>query len=180
VGLAIEAPQGSGAGVTISERSGLALATLLARKGQGSALRRKVQQIFAVDLPATPRRVAAGQTAFVWSGPDHWLVVSEAEEGQYLEARLRRELAGLASISDQSDGRTIIRISGPKARDILAKSLPLDLHPRVFAPGHAASTVATHVGVQIWQLDDAPTYELAVFRSFAESFWHSLAEAASG
>ena len=32
-------------------------------------------------------------------------------------------------------------------------------------------TAIAHIGVQLWQLDDAPTYELAVPRSMAKSFW---------
>ncbi len=166
-------------GVVLSERQGLALASVLARKGQQDALARRVQEAFGVALPATPRRVAAGGVAFVWSGSGHWLAVAEQGEGHRFEARLREGLAGLASVSDQSDGRTVIRISGAKARAALAKGLPLDLHPRVFATGSAASTIAAHIGVQIWQLDDAPTYELAMFRGFAAAFWRWLMESSA-
>ena len=48
---------------------------------------------------------------------------------------LAERLKGLASISDQSGGRTVIRISGPRARDVLAKGLPIDLDPRGFPLG---------------------------------------------
>ena len=180
-GLAVPARPGlAGApGIVVSERQGLALATVLARKGQEAALHRRVQEMFGIALPTTPRRVAADATAFIWAGPGHWLAVAESEEGHRFEARLREGLAGLASVSDQSDGRVIIRISGVKARDVLAKGIPLDLHPRAFGPGHAAATVAAHIGVQIWQLDDAPTYELAMFRGFAVSFWEWLIESSA-
>ena len=166
-------------GIVLSERRGLALATVLARKGRQDALVRRVQETFGLALPAAPRRVAAGGTAFVWTGPGHWLAVSEPEEGHRFEARLRESLGGLASVSDQSDGRVVIRISGARARDALAKGLPLDLHQRAFTAGHAASTIAAHIGVQIWQVDDAPTYELAMFRGFAASFWHWLMESSA-
>jgi methylglutamate dehydrogenase subunit D len=180
-GFAVPARYGiAGAtGIMVSERQGLALATMLARKGQEAALARRVQEMFGIALPAAPRRAAAGSIAFVWAGPGHWLAVAETEEGHRFEARLREGLAGLASVSDQSDGRVVIRISGVRARDVLAKGLPLDLHPRAFAPGHAASTVAGHVGVQLWQLDAAPTYELAMFRGFAVSLWQWLIESAA-
>ena len=96
-----------------------------------------------------------------------------------LEARLAAVFAGLASVTEQSDGRTVLRISGPKARDTLAKGLPIDLHPRVFRSGDTGLTVAALIGVQIWQIDETPTYEIAVFRGFARSFWHFLTEAAA-
>jgi sarcosine oxidase subunit gamma len=101
------------------------------------------------------------------------------EQGHRFEATLRECFAGLASVCDQSDGRCVIRISGPSARDVLAKGIPLDLHPRVFGPGQAAVTLAAHIGVHIWQIDDMPTYEIAVFRGFAGSFWHWLMESAA-
>ena len=88
-------------------------------------------------------------------------------------------LIGHASITEQSDGRTIIRIAGPRARDALAKGLAVDLHPRAFKPGDTALTQAAHIGLQIWQLDEAPTYEIAVFRGFARSFWQFLLDAAA-
>ena len=39
--------------------------------------------------------------------------------------------------------------------------------------------MAALIGVQIWQIDETPTYEIAVFRGFARSFWHFLTEAAA-
>jgi heterotetrameric sarcosine oxidase gamma subunit len=171
---AISDPGGVLPGVVLSERSGLALATILTRKGQQEALRVRVHEIFGVAIPITPRRVATEAIAFIWTGPGHWLAIAESEKGHLFEARLRDGLASLASISDQSDGRIVFRISGSKARAALAKSLPLDLHPRAFAPGTSASTAANHIGIQIWQLDDIPSYEVAVFRSYSLSFWQAL------
>jgi len=65
----------------------------------------------------------------------------------------------------------------------LAKLLPIDLHPRAFAPGDTALTAAGQVGVQIWQrdvpADTGPTYELVVFRSYAAAMWQWLTRAAA-
>ena len=68
---------------------------------------------------------------------------------------------------DQSDGRTIVRISGASARDALAKGAFVDLHQSAFRPGDAAITTIGHIGVHFWQIDEVPTYECAMFRSFA-------------
>ena len=40
-------------------------------------------------------------------------------------------------------------------------------------------TSIAHIGVQLWQRDDRPTYEIAVARSFAGSLWSWLEEAAA-
>jgi sarcosine oxidase subunit gamma len=98
----------------------------------------------------------------------------ENTAGHVFERRLLDDLTGLASLSNQSDGRTIIRVSGPKVRQALAKGVPIDLHPRAFRVGDTALTVVGHIGVHFWQLDETPTYEFAVFRSFSASLWEWL------
>ncbi len=159
------------AGVTLMPCDDLGLATVIARKGQATALAERIQTLFGIALPAGPKRVAAGKRAFIGMGPGQWLAVEQSSrDPQAFPAGLAKDLAGLASISDQSDARAVIRVSGPAARRVLAKGLPVDLHPRVFRPGDAALTQIALIGAHIWQIDEAPTYEIAVFRSLAGSF----------
>jgi sarcosine oxidase subunit gamma len=86
---------------------------------------------------------------------------------------------GLASVFEQTDSRVVLEISGPRVRDVLAKGLPIDLHPASFQVGHVALTSASHIGVQLWQTAADPVYRIALPRSFFESFWHWLAASAS-
>jgi methylglutamate dehydrogenase subunit D len=165
--------------VCVCERTDLALASVLARRGADSTLASKVRETFGIELPMLPRRSAAGSLAFVWAGPGHWLATCEGEAGHRFEARLRTALAGLASISDQSDGRAVLRITGLCARDTLAKGLPVDLDPSVMQPGGALVSAIAHIGVHVWQLDAAPTYDCAISRSYAQSFWHWLEASAA-
>ena len=72
----------------------------------------------------------------------------------------------------------MIRVTGPRARDLLAKGCPLDLHPSLFAKGACAQTVMAKAGVLIHAVDDGPTYDLYVLRSFAEYLWRWLEDAA--
>jgi sarcosine oxidase subunit gamma len=62
---------------------------------------------------------------------------------------------------------------------VLAKGLPIDLHPSVFAPGSAATSVIALMGATLWQVDAAPSYDIAVFRSLAGSFWTWLTDSAA-
>jgi sarcosine oxidase subunit gamma len=98
------------------------------------------------------------------------------------EGTLRETFTGLASVTNQSDGRCIVRVSGPKVRDTLAKGIPLDLDPRAFGPDDVAMTVAAHINTHFWQIDATPSYDFAVFRSFAASFceWLLCASAEFG
>jgi sarcosine oxidase subunit gamma len=94
-------------------------------------------------------------------------------------AALKSAVGDTASVVDQSDAYGVLRLTGPKLRETLAKLVPLDLHPRVFKVGDVAATVAAHIGVSLWRLEDdadsQPTFELAVARSMAASLWHELA-----
>lgn len=164
--------------VTARVRSDLSLVHVAARRGQGEALRAAVESAYSLRLPDKPRLVAGKSLFVAWAGPDQWLAMAENPEGRDLERELRQALQGLASVADQTDGRAVVEIAGPRARDVLAKGVPIDLHPRVFEPGHVAITHASHIGIILWQADAAPTYALAMFRSFADSFAHWLAESA--
>ena len=88
-------------------------------------------------------------------------------------------LAAHAAIVDQSHARTLIRVCGPRVRDALAKGVALDLHPSAFTPGDTALTSVAHIGIQLWQTDDAPTYAFSIPRSYAGSFWDWLLSAAA-
>jgi sarcosine oxidase subunit gamma len=155
------------------------MASFAAAKGKKDELQNAIRAAYGVELPSGAGRVEGNGIAFVWAGPDHWLAVAERGVSRDLEAELKSRLAGIASVVDQSDGRIVVRISGPHARDVLAKGVPIDLHPRAFSPGSVVITHASHIGVILWQTDDAPTYEAALFRSYADSFTHWLFEAAA-
>jgi methylglutamate dehydrogenase subunit D len=166
-------------GVAIAERRGLGIATVAARKGQAAALKAAVAAAYGVALPVDSRAVQGPQVSFTGYGPGQWLAVSESLAGEVLARDLAQRLKDLASISDQHGGRTVLRLSGPRARDVLAKGLPIDLHPRAFAPGNAATSTISLMGVQLWQVDDAPTYDVALFHSVSESFWRWLTASAA-
>ena len=165
------------AGVSMMLRTPPALASVIARRGARAASYEVARKEFAIEPPDTPRLAAAGSLTLIWTGPDQWLAMSEGEDGSRLETRLRSGFAGLASVADQSDGRTIIRIAGACARDTLAKGLPIDLTPESFSPGQTALSLIGHIGIQIWQVDDGPTYDIAVFRSYAADLWRFLCHA---
>jgi sarcosine oxidase subunit gamma len=166
------------AGVIATEVRDAGLATITARNSKGEALHEAALAAFGLALPPAPRRAASPDLAFIWSGPDQWLAYARPAPAAGMEAQLA-PLAGLAAIVDQSHARTLLRIQGGRVRDALAKGVALDLHPRAFQAGDAAVTAVAHIGVHFWQLDDSSTYELAVPRGYALSFWHWLATAAA-
>ncbi len=166
-------------GVVIQERVGLGLATLAARKGQDTALKQTVAAAYGVELPDSSQVVHGASVSFIGYGPGQWFAVSEQLASEALARDLAQRLKGLASISDQSGGRTVLRIGGPRARDVLAKGLPIDLDPRGFPLGSAATSTISLMGVQLWQPGDTQSYDIALFRSVSHSFWRWLAASAA-
>jgi methylglutamate dehydrogenase subunit D len=181
-GLAVPGRYGKAGGepgAVIAEQSGLGLATVAARKGQAGALKDSVASAYGVALPDGSRVIQGRDVSFVGYGPGQWLAISDTLANEGLARDLAQRLKGLASISDQSGGRTVLRVKGPRARDVLAKGLPIDLDPRSFNPGSAATSTISLMGVQFWQVDDLPTYDIALFRSVSASFWRWLTASAA-
>jgi heterotetrameric sarcosine oxidase gamma subunit len=106
-------------------------------------------------------------------GPNETLVVSTALGAAVVE-NLIGEIAG-ASIVDQSEGRALLRISGPSVRKILAKCVAVDLHPDAFAVGRSASTLCCHVPVNLARTA-ADTFEIIAPRSFCGSLFEEMME----
>ncbi len=165
------------AGLTLSERPFLAHLNLRGDPSDRVFLD-AAEQALDAGLPLEPNTVAGGRDLdILWLGPDEWLVVAPQERTS-VEADLRNALDGQRhALTDVSGGQTVVRLSGSQARDVLAKSCTLDLHPRVFGPGRCAQTLIAKANVTIWQTDDAPSYDLIVRRSFADYLALWLADA---
>ncbi|MGH9806074.1 MAG: sarcosine oxidase subunit gamma [Terriglobia bacterium] len=146
----------------------------MARPNRRAELAGLVQSRFGVALADAPRLVRGDKAAFLWAGHLQWLVLAADEVLPNLRAELHGVFGNSASLSDQSDSRFAVVVSGPKARDTLAKLTPIDLHPRVFILSQTALTLFGHLTGQITLIDEMPSYEVMVFRSFAESLWRGL------
>ena len=83
----------------------------------------------------------------------------------------QRELVEVGGVAvDVSAQRIGLRISGPRARQVLAKGCAIDLHPRVFVPGSSAQTTLGQAGVVLLALggrDDDAEFAVLVRSSFA-------------
>jgi sarcosine oxidase subunit gamma len=164
------------AGLVIEERTDIALASVIAKRGKRDALAAAVDTAFGVALPDGPKRASKNDVTFAGTGPDQWLASAENAEG--FATKLRARIGPFAAVSDQSDARLVLRLSGPRVHDVLAKGVPVDLHRKAFKPGDVATTIVAYIAVQIDMLDDA-TYQLTAPRSMAESFWSWLAASAA-
>lgn len=154
-------------------REGLAIAAVMARKNVGADAIGAALDLTLADGPVLSR---GPDMMLIGTGPGCWLAIADGAAPDFA-ASLATRLTGLASITDQSSGYSIARIAGEGARRLLQRGVAIDLHPTAFAAGSVATTVIAHIGVILWQVDDTPTYDIATFRSFADSFIHWLDQA---
>jgi sarcosine oxidase subunit gamma len=128
----------------------------------------RVAAVLGAPLPAAVGEVtSSGAHQALWLGPDEWLVVTTTDAlalSDQLAAAVGED-PGLAL--DVSANRTVLELTGPRARAVLEKGCPVDLHPRSFGPGSAVSTTLARVPVLLWQTGDT-SYRLLPRTSFAD------------
>jgi methylglutamate dehydrogenase subunit D len=154
----------------VTERSGLRLATVMARKGINASV---LGDALGFLLPDGPIHVERDGVSWIGTGPATWLAMTAAPTIDW-PTSLEQKLKGLVSISDQSGSYRIFRMAGDDARLLLQRGAFIDLHPNVFREDSAATTVIAHIGVILWRVGDPCTFEVATFRSYAPSFLRSL------
>jgi heterotetrameric sarcosine oxidase gamma subunit len=142
-----------------------AMVSVLARKDQTPALIEKAKTVFGLNLADAPAHSHTGEVAALGMGPGRWMFLHASPQ------TLVEAFAGLASLSDHSDGYAVFEIGGVDARRALAKGVPLDLE--MFGAGDAAVTTIAHIGAIVWK-SGPERFTIAVFRSYAASFWHWL------
>jgi len=124
-----------------------------------------------------------GDTAFLWLGPDEWMLVTREGDPAGRAALAAQALAGIHhQLVDVSDYYTVIEVAGPRAREALMKLTPLDVHARAFRAGMVAGSVFGQANATLWQTaDDAeeggPAFRVFVRWSMADYLWCLLADA---
>ena len=166
-----------GAEVSVADRDGVGIATIQARRGRRDDLAATIRRIYNVDLPQGPYRTRCEALAIAGTGPNTWLATCE-DGCEKIATMLREAVGDAAAVVDQSGGLAVLRLGGPRIRDVLAKGVTIDLHEREFKIGAVAVTAIAHIGTTIWRIEDSPdgspAFEVLMFRSMALSFWHWL------
>jgi sarcosine oxidase subunit gamma len=141
--------------------------------------RHAVAHATGIELPRDPNTVALGETYIVlWLGPDEWLLQSTGPREATLERTLRPLLAGrFAAVVDVSSGSIVVEVRGSRARDVLQKGCPLDLHPRVLGIGQCAQSHFFKAAIVLRPLA-ADTFEVILRRSYADYASRMLIDAA--
>jgi sarcosine oxidase subunit alpha len=117
----------------------------------------------------------------VGSAPGEWLLLCAGADSGRTE-KLQARLAGLeelVSMVDVTHGRALLRLTGPRAADLLAKVCAIDLADDVTPDGAAlcTSTAKLVTGLVRDDMDGAPSYLLHCERSSGQYLWDALLDA---
>ena len=126
---------------------------------------------------APNRSFRAGAVTYMWNGPGRWLAESDEYPPGELVRRIETALGVHgASATDLSHARTVLRVSGTAAEDLLAKLCPIDVE--AMRAGDSAMTLAGPLQAQIVRSGDEE-FRLYVFRSFGLAMWELLRDEAA-
>ena len=158
----------------ISEVKNLAIIQIVQYK------RSKIQlgtiQIEGLGFPIENSKVESDkETRILWSAPRTWFVISKKENiiNNIKEKCTDENFA----ITDISHSRAVIQIKGLQAREILKKGCPLNINE--FKTNNCAGTVFHGISIVVDLIDNNPdTFNLLTLRSFGESFYHHITDAA--
>ncbi|MDW7746541.1 sarcosine oxidase subunit gamma [Halomonas sp.] len=169
--------------VVLRER---AMAGHLVLRGGAIVLDEAVRQVLGVGLPGRPNTLTldeSGERSIQWLSPDEWLVIVPGGEEFALEKRLREALGDARDTSvknyaivNASGGQTLLELTGDKARELLMKSTPYDVHPEAFPVGKGVTTVFAKANL-ILRRPTEERWELVLRRSFADYLYRWILDA---
>lgn len=162
-----------GRGLVVRERTGLSLIQVLSAPGDAARVAQLFVDGFGITAPEMPKSIVGSDLRLSWMGPGNWLALGAPG----LQDAIANALGSSAALIDQSHARGVLRLGGADVRSVLAKGFQIDLHPRVFGVGDTALTTLAHGAAQLWQVDDAPSFDLVAARSVSGDIWHWLKHA---
>ena len=133
-------------------------------------------QIDDVKFPDQNSKVESNEkTRILWIGPRTWFVVSSKEE-TIQEIKKKCSIENFAT-TDISHSRAVIQIKGFHAKEILKKGCPINFND--FKKNNCVGTIFHGINILIDMIEDNPeTFNLYSLRSFGESFYHDITDAA--
>jgi sarcosine oxidase, subunit gamma len=127
-----------------------------------------VKAVLGLDLPLVPRSsVTSGATTVLWLSTDQWLIVLPYAGSEQMTERLHAALAPFHALAvDLSDARSIFRIAGLGAREVVMKGASVDLTHTDCVVGTVRRFNFADLAAMVHVMSDRPeTLDLYVFRS---------------
>ena len=115
------------------------------------------------------------QTRILWNAPRTWIILSNKEN--IIKNIKQNCIETDFAITDISHSRAVIQIKGIHAKEILKKGSPINFNE--FEVNKCVGTIFHGITIMIDLISNDPdTFNLLVLRSFGESFYHHITDAA--
>ena len=129
-----------------------------------------------LQFPLQNSKVSSNkETRILWSAPSTWLVISSKENiSEIINENCKSENF---AVTDISHSRAVIQIKGIQSKEILKKGCPINFNELEI--NNCAGTVFHGINIVVDFVDKNPdTFNLLTLRSFGESFYHHITDAA--
>ena len=158
----------------ISEEKGLSIVQVVQYKK--SQIQLNNIKIDELEFPNENLKVTTNnKTRILWNAPKTWLIISNKENIiDIIKGKCSEENF---AITDISHSRAVIQIKGAQAREVLKKGCPLNISE--FEINNCAGSVFHGITIVVDCINVNPdTFNLLTLRSFGESFYHHITDAA--
>lgn len=145
--------------VTLSELPLPRMTSVAPFNGKDKAVA-KALKAMGLTFPAPNMTVRKGDAEILWTSRGQAFLIGPDPA----------PLAGLAALTDQTDGWAAFELTGTGAVDVLARLVPVDC--AAIAPDGSLRTQLVHIGLVLTRRDRG--FRLMVFRSMARSAWHEI------
>ena len=160
--------------VNISELKDLTIVQVFKYKNSKTEI--KSIQIDNLEIFEESTKVSANEkTRILWSGPNTWLIISSKENiAESIKTVFNNENF---AVTDISHSRSVIQIKGICANEVIKKGCPLNFNN--FSKNNCAGSVFNGITIVVDCVDaDKKIFNLITLRSFGESFYHHITDAA--
>jgi len=158
----------------ISEVKNLTIIQLVQYKK--SKIQTSTIKVEDLDLPLESLKVTANkETRVLWNAPRTWLIISN-KKNIINNIKDKCDHSNFA-VTDISHSRAVIQIKGLQAKEVLKKGCPININEiQVY---NCAGTVFNGITVVVDFVNNNPdTFNLLALRSFSETFYHHITDAA--
>lgn len=161
--------------MTLSENSGLALASVAARLGHEATCAKHLADLLGREAPGPGKACLRDPEAAFWMGPDQWMVGAPYATHEDLATQLKSRFGASASVTEQSDAWACFDLQGPAIEQVMELLCPLNL--RQMQTGDATRTVIHHLGCFVIRHDPPEHLRILGPRASAGSLHHAIVEA---
>lgn len=130
----------------------------------------QAERTVGVPLPAAGHVSQSAELTALFISPAEFLLVARLAGLDELAARLASALGGQeAALVDVSSNFAVFRLSGPRAASVLARGCSVELEPPAFNAGCCATTKIGRITTLIHRVNEEPSFDVYVGRSFSAS-----------